>query len=349
MAGKITEYGAETNEVRDIDLLDVSQDIGGGSYQSKIFKRDNITKELIFSGGATIFKGQDATLSNYSAKFRNLALTDLLTVRNDGLVSAGGIINSDTNFNQNGNWLIGRRSSGLAVGNNSLLLSAGTLCVAVGDATLRSSGVRSTGIGYNAGFSSTGTYNFFGGFSSAPSLTTGNYNIGLGAQSMTNITSGWNNTFLGALSGAISSGAYSSSIAIGYQSRVNRSNQFVMGSNGNTIADMHLGAGIYSQNGSYNGYTEFNMWLTNIEDGNTDISSSFDWVWNGSAGTGTGTGGDHIWKVAPAGTTGSTQNTQVELFRLKNNGNINMGNLPTSSAGLVAGDLWNNSGVINIV
>ena len=36
-------------------------------------------------------------------------------------------------------------------------------------------------------------------------------------------------------------------------------------------------------------------------------------------------------------------------FTVKGNGVINALNLPTSSAGLVAGDIWNNSGVLNIV
>jgi len=39
----------------------------------------------------------------------------------------------------------------------------------------------------------------------------------------------------------------------------------------------------------------------------------------------------------------------VDLFKVKDSGTINMANLPTSSAGLSSGDLWNNSGVINIV
>ena len=37
------------------------------------------------------------------------------------------------------------------------------------------------------------------------------------------------------------------------------------------------------------------------------------------------------------------------LFRVRNNGEILMENLPTSSAGLASGALWNNSGVVNIV
>ena len=38
-----------------------------------------------------------------------------------------------------------------------------------------------------------------------------------------------------------------------------------------------------------------------------------------------------------------------EVMRLKDSGVVNMKNLPTSSGGLVAGDLWNNSGVVNII
>tara|TARA_R110000796_G_scaffold73842_5_gene165887 strand:- start:3360 stop:4343 length:984 start_codon:yes stop_codon:yes gene_type:complete len=41
--------------------------------------------------------------------------------------------------------------------------------------------------------------------------------------------------------------------------------------------------------------------------------------------------------------------TPLNLFIVRDNGEINTANLPTSSAGLVAGDWWNNSGVLNIV
>ncbi len=49
------------------------------------------------------------------------------------------------------------------------------------------------------------------------------------------------------------------------------------------------------------------------------------------------------WDNNPSASVGT------EVIRLKKNTNINMPILPTSSAGLVAGDLWNNAGVINIV
>jgi hypothetical protein len=65
-------------------------------------------------------------------------------------------------------------------------------------------------------------------------------------------------------------------------------------------------------------------------------------VWaeaNGTGGTGTTNVGGHF--TASGGTTAN--------YAITTDGNVNMANLPTSSAGLSAGDLWNNAGVINIV
>ena len=39
----------------------------------------------------------------------------------------------------------------------------------------------------------------------------------------------------------------------------------------------------------------------------------------------------------------------TSLFSVRNDGHINMGSLPLVPAGLVAGDLWNNAGVVNII
>jgi hypothetical protein len=82
------------------------------------------------------------------------------------------------------------------------------------------------------------------------------------------------------------------------------------------------------------------MRITNITDGETDTAPNFDWVWNGSQGTGTGVGSDHVWKVAPSGSTGTTRNSLVEVLRLKGDGNINVANMQISDSGLVSGDLY---------
>ena len=52
-----------------------------------------------------------------------------------------------------------------------------------------------------------------------------------------------------------------------------------------------------------------------------------------------------------ASTTGFkvASSVNTSLLEVKNNGVINASNLPTSSAGLSSGDIWNNAGVLNIV
>ena len=59
--------------------------------------------------------------------------------------------------------------------------------------------------------------------------------------------------------------------------------------------------------------------------------------------------------VKGSGATSATTGLLIEnslgadLFTVKDNGVLNAANLPTSSAGLSSGDIWNNSGVLNIV
>ena len=43
------------------------------------------------------------------------------------------------------------------------------------------------------------------------------------------------------------------------------------------------------------------------------------------------------------------ESATIKCFEIKANGRVLMPNLPTSAAGLSAGDLWNNAGVVNIV
>ena len=62
----------------------------------------------------------------------------------------------------------------------------------------------------------------------------------------------------------------------------------------------------------------------------------------------TGSTGGIKLRTAPSGTTNASL-TWVDVLHAKTNGNLNLPNLPTSSSGLASGDLWNNSGVINIV
>ena len=61
-----------------------------------------------------------------------------------------------------------------------------------------------------------------------------------------------------------------------------------------------------------------------------------------------GEGADLVIKTGLVAVTGAGQ-VLTEQMRITKNGYVILANVPTSSAGLAAGTLWNNSGVINIV
>jgi hypothetical protein len=79
------------------------------------------------------------------------------------------------------------------------------------------------------------------------------------------------------------------------------------------------------------------IWGSNTAIGNEGFSVQKDMLIKGSDTSASTTG----FKV--------TDSTNASLLEVKNNGVINASNLPTSSAGLSSGDVWNNSGVLNIV
>jgi len=69
----------------------------------------------------------------------------------------------------------------------------------------------------------------------------------------------------------------------------------------------------------------------------------------GGNGTGTGGGGALIFQTSPVGSSGTSANTPITRMTIKRDGVINMSGMPTSSAGLSSGDLWNDAGTIKIV
>lgn len=69
-----------------------------------------------------------------------------------------------------------------------------------------------------------------------------------------------------------------------------------------------------------------------------------------SSGISTGSGSSSIsFKTATAGASGNTDRTPSTKFTIKGSGVINVSNMPTSSAGLVSGDLWSDGGIIKII
>ena len=171
---------------------------------------------------------------------------------------------------------------------------------------------------------------------------TGNGNIGIGGGNMSYLTTGsgniaiGNGTFNGMyLSGdnnigignnAINNnGGVNSSIALGANSKLFGSNQFVIGSASDPINDIYLGRGVYDITG---GLTQgpITIHATGVQGGAyVDVSTAaMPLIIAGSQGTGTGTGGDIIFKTAPAGASGASQNSLVEVARIKENRTIDI-------------------------
>lgn len=68
----------------------------------------------------------------------------------------------------------------------------------------------------------------------------------------------------------------------------------------------------------------------------------------GGKNRGANAGGSVIFQTSPSAGAGVT-GTLTTRMSISGGGIINMAGLPTSSAGLTTGDLWNNSGVLNVV
>lgn len=83
--------------------------------------------------------------------------------------------------------------------------------------------------------------------------------------------------------------------------------------------------------------------------GRVDIATA-----GGSVLIGAGSPTSQFHQISPTSGASSTPITQIDsvggnMFMIRANGRISMPNLPTSSVGLSSGDVWNNSGVLNIV
>lgn len=69
----------------------------------------------------------------------------------------------------------------------------------------------------------------------------------------------------------------------------------------------------------------------------------------GGNGTGTGGGGAIYLSTAPVGSSSSSADTMTVRMTIKATGVVNIANIPTSSSGLVSGDLYSNAGILTIV
>jgi hypothetical protein len=132
-----------------------------------------------------------------------------------------------------------------------------------------------------------------------------------------------------------------SCIVLGTNSKVNTNNTMVVGG----ASTARIITAYFGQ--SESSATTYDFTLSTTQGLGTDISAG-DFYIKAGGGTGTGVGGHLIFQTCEAGTTGSAINSATTHLEINDIGEIIMATLPTSSAGLPTGALWNNSGVLNI-
>lgn len=105
--------------------------------------------------------------------------------------------------------------------------------------------------------------------------------------------------------------------------------------------------GISANMNSLNLFGKVTTLTDDINEVELSLSSKF---WNGSASTDKLSAITHTITSLPSGASQLDFSIAgTGILTLKDTGVLNASNLPTSSAGLVTGDLWNNSGVLNII
>jgi len=141
--------------------------------------------------------------------------------------------------------------------------------------------------------------------------------------------------------GSAASATHQDSIAIGVQATTTAVNQMVIGGTSSQIDNAYIGKGVTHATPNAMNLSITSALGTNIAGANFTLS--------GSQGTGTGLGGHLVFRTAEAGASGSSLNALTTHMEITDDGYIVFPTLPTSSAGLPAGAIWSNAGVITIV
>ena len=157
-----------------------------------------------------------------------------------------------------------------------------------------------------------------------------------------NTTAGNNATAVGAYSSA----TYTSSMALGKSATTTATNQLVFGA-----AAAAGGLGVYDNvyfNGS-SSTTPAPTVLRTCDESGTNQTSTANLTLQPSLGTGSGTGGSFIVKIGVAGSSGTTQNTATEKFRVNNLGikaviSAYDDDTAAGVAGLTAGQFYQTTG-----
>jgi hypothetical protein len=188
---------------------------------------------------------------------------------------------------------------------------------------------------------------------------TGGSNTMFGLNTGTAITSGSENTFVGAnagFTGTILSGCTFIGRRAGFSTLSAEGSTFVGSDAGfNATSNYNTGLGYFALYGITSGGSNTGLGYNAgryISDGVTPNSTGSDSVFIGTSSRSNANGQSNQIvighnAIGAGSNTATLGNTSIIKTILR--GTLNAASLPTSAAGLVAGDIWNNSGVLNIV
>jgi hypothetical protein len=252
--------------------------------------------------------------------------------------------------------------------NNGNLLQAR---VATGD-------LRSIAIGYESGRRiTTGNFNSFVGYSAGSNVTTGNNNTLVGYNTGNVLSTSTANTMVGAGAGQVNTASYNTFLGAysGLSNTTGGSNTFVGFNSGGTSTTGSYNSFFGSSAGSeaVGGYNVAvgDSALSRLSlggSGNTAIGFEAGRYYGDTAAFSLTSAGNSLFLGNSARPLANSQTNQIvigydavgagnntatlgneDIVKTILRGTINAADLPTSAAGLSAGDIWNNGGVLNIV
>jgi hypothetical protein len=190
-----------------------------------------------------------------------------------------------------------------------------------------------------------GNYNNSIGYYSLGTLTSGNNNVAIGDYAGVDLVTGSSNVFIGNDTFALTS-SISHSIALGSGADLSEDNQMVVGGDysGGGIKKAWFGQGVSNVVARLFGIEYHTTSVsTGISNGSAATSNT---AYYAARGTGTGAGGHFQWWVAPAGSSGSTQNSYLKVLEIEDTGNIAFSNLTATTVPYLDGSKYLKSSAV---
>jgi hypothetical protein len=339
---------------------------GGGLTVGTTAIASGTVGRILFEGTGNVLQEDAALFWDNTNKRLGIGATPASTVRLD--VRAQGALSTDLAFRvrNSANTLDIIRANGL-----------GEVYIGIGAGSVNTA-TQNTFIGLNAGLSNTtGAQNTVNGYHSFRTNSTGQSNTSVGAYALFSNTTGNNNIGIGYASLYLNSTG-ASSTAIGHSAlyaNTTGGNNSAVGFyalQNNTTATHNAAIGFYAlqsnttgqSNAGHGAYALFN----NTTGGsNTAIGyASGGYISGGVTANAITTNSVYIGNNTKAlannqtnqivigdNATGAGSNTvtlgHTTIIKTILRGTLNAANLPTSPAGLVTGDIWNNLGILTIV